>query len=219
MWRFLFAILLVSTAALAHADPAQFDIVTKTLPSGKVGTAYSTTIKLRGGEGPFEFRMTKGLYPPGLILHRHTGVIDGTPLEAGTFRFTVNVLDTSSRSSIDREFSITVQGPLTIEWVEPPKLTENTISGSVKVTNSSPRDNFDLTVIIVAVNESGKAFALGYQRFDLAQTVDQTIPFTSTVPNGRYIVHADAIAEVPTRQAIYRARLQTQSPLVVQVNR
>ena len=222
MWRWLFLLLLVlaTTAVAQTADPARLQFATKSLPTGTVGRLYDTTIKVQGGQGPFQWTLTKGALPPGIRLQGNTGAISGTPAQVGVFRFTINVVDQGTNAKIDREFVIEIQGPLLLEWVDPPKLTETTIAGRIKLTNSSTRgDSFDLTVIIVAVNEIGKAFALGYQHFTLAENVDQVISFSSTVPNGRYIVHVDAIAEVPVRKAIFRSRLQTQSPLVVNVNR
>jgi len=66
------------------------------------------------------------------------------------------------------------------------------------------------------VNEYGKAFALGYQRFELKpDNLKVEIPFNSTLPRGRYKVHADAIAQISARHAIYRNRLETPEPLVV----
>jgi len=207
----------MATAQDTPTKPLQF--ATTTLPVATAGNPYTAAIRVQGGEGPFEFRITKGQLPHGLILSRR-GIFSGAPYETGTFRFAVSALDTTSHATAEEQCVLVVQGPLLIEWVKQPEVTENTISGSVKVTNSSARgDTFDLTVIIVAVNEVGKAFALGYQRFDLAQQVEQEIPFESTLPNGRYIVHADAIAEVAVHRAIYRARLQTRVPLVVDVNR
>jgi hypothetical protein len=84
------------------------------------------------------------------------------------------------------------------------------------VVSNGTKDAFDLTVIVVAVNEIGKAFALGYQRFDLRpQTKEMEIKFGSTMPRGQYVIHADAIADVPDKNAIYRDRLQTPQALVV----
>ncbi len=220
MWRWWFVLLLASGALAQSADPTRLRFVTQSLPTGTVGRLYDTTIKVQGGQGPFQWTLTKGALPPGIRLQGNTGAISGTPARVGVFRFSIHVVDQGTNAKIDREFVIEVQGPLLLEWVDPPRLTGNTIAGRIKVTNSSARgDSFDLTVIIVAVNEVGKAFALGYQHFTLAQNVDQVIPFSSTVPNGRYIVHVDAVAEVPARKAIFRARLQTQAPLVVNVNR
>jgi len=220
MWRCVLLLLLTTSVVAQSADPSRLDFVTKTLPKGTVGKPYTATIKLQGGQGPFEWTIIKGRLPLGIVIQANSGVLSGTPSFAGVYRFALNVRDVATNTSISREFVIEIQGPLMVEWVDPPRLTEKTISGSVKVTNSSTGgDTFDLTVIVVAVNEIGKAFALGYQHFDLAQSVEQIIPFSSSVPNGRYIVHVDAVAEIPERNAIYRARLQTQAPLVVNVNR
>ena len=57
----------------------------------------------------------------------------------------------------------------------------NIIAGTVEVSNGS-RDIYDQTVIIVAVNEIGKAFALGYQHFDLSPQSQQFIPYSSSLP-------------------------------------
>lgn len=221
MWRCVVVLLLLTTSLAAQsADPARFDFASKAVPTATVGHSYNATIKLENGEGPFEWKIAKGKLPPGIVLEGNTGVLSGVPTVTGVYRFTLSVRDETSRTTIQHEFTLEVTGPLLLMWVNPPKLTENAISGSIKVTNSSTRgDTFDLTVIIVAVNEVGKAFTLGYQHFDLAQDLEQTIPFKSTVPNGHYIVHVDAVAEVPAAKTIYRSSLQTLSPLVVNVNR
>ncbi len=111
------------------------------------------------------------------------------------------------------EFTITVVPPLEIEWTHEPQLQEDGIYGAVKVSNASGEDN-DLTVIIVAVNQIGKAFALGYQRLTLAKSSSQEIPFGASLPIGTYIVHADAVAEIPSKNVIRRTRLHTPAPLV-----
>jgi len=87
----------------------------------------------------------------------------------------------------------------------------------VTVTDGTNTD-FDLTVIVVAVNEIGKAFALRYEHLDLkANAAPSEIDFSSSVPRGAYVVHVDAVAEVPSKNAIYRQRLQTASALQVTV--
>jgi hypothetical protein len=71
-------------------------------------------------------------------------------------------------------------------------------------------------VIIVAVADNGRATAIGYEHFPLkAGATNVKIPFGNTLPHGGYVVHADAIAEIPTRKAILRQRLQTPQPLQV----
>jgi hypothetical protein len=220
MWRWVLVLLFAINGFSQSTDPARLNFVTKSLPAATVGHPYTSTIRLQGGKGPYQWTITKGRLAPGLMLQSSSGEIGGTPTQTGVFRFTLNVRDLGTNAAVNREFVLEVLGPLLLEWVDPPKLNENTIAGSIRVTNSSRRgDQFDLTVIIVAVNEIGKAFALGYQHFQLEQNVEQVIPFSSSVPNGRYIVHVDAIAEIAARRAIYRARLQTQAPLIVNVNR
>jgi hypothetical protein len=104
---------------------------------------------------------------------------------------------------------------LAIEWITPPRLQGSSINGSAVVTNWTDSD-FDQTVIVLAVNEIGKAFALGYQHFTLPhKSKSVPITFGSNLPPGQYVIHADAVAEVPEKGAIYRARLQTQDAMVV----
>lgn len=102
---------------------------------------------------------------------------------------------------------------LQMEWQREPVLENDGIYGEVKVGNPS-KDPYDLTFIIVAVNQIGKAFALGYQHFTLQPQTTQAIPFGSSLPLGAYIVHADAVGEVPEKDVIRRAQLQTPEPLV-----
>lgn len=105
--------------------------------------------------------------------------------------------------------------PLTAEWKAFPTLTGNAVKGSIVVSNQSD-DSFDQTVIVEAVNDTGKAFALGYQHFTLPRhSTSALISFSTTLPPGHYIVHADAVAEVASNRAIYRVHLQAPKALVV----
>ena len=221
MSRWLLLLLLTTSLAAQTADTGRFDFATTSLPSGMMGHPYVSAIKLRNGAGPFQFHLADGMLPPGLHLNDHTGEIAGTPIQAGNFRFTLSVRDAGTNVTARHAFLIAIHNQLLLEWLKPPTVSGNTISGSVKVTNSSSAvEIYDTTVIIVAINEIGKAFALGYQHFNLAQSVEQEIPFSSTVPNGRYLVHVDAIAAHPksTRPGI-RSSLETPTRLVVSVNR
>ncbi|TMA40801.1 MAG: hypothetical protein E6J81_19390, partial [Deltaproteobacteria bacterium] len=48
------------------------------LPNGKVGVAYSTTLTVTNGVGPYTFGAVD--LPPGITLNGQTGVLTGTPL-------------------------------------------------------------------------------------------------------------------------------------------
>lgn len=160
--------------------------------------------------------VTDGNLPTGLQLEPGSGVISGTPTGAGQFHFTVTVTDAGSPpQTAKREFVLGSAKALTLEWGMVAKVQGDQVNGSVKVSNGS-KDVFDQTVIVVAVDLYGKAFALGYERFDLKpETANVEIPFGATLPRGQYVVHADAIAEVGGKNLIYRVRLQTPQALVV----
>jgi parallel beta-helix repeat protein len=63
------------------------------LKTGTVGKNYSTTLKAKGGKGPFNWFLTSGNLPAGLALNGATGAIAGIPLERGTFTPTIKVTD------------------------------------------------------------------------------------------------------------------------------
>jgi large repetitive protein len=72
---------------------ASITITPTSLPSGSVGTAYtSTTLTAGGGIGPYTYSLSSGSLPPGLTLSS-AGVVSGTPTSAGSFSFTVTATD------------------------------------------------------------------------------------------------------------------------------
>ncbi len=222
--RCILAVLLLALATIAAAQkdegsPPQkspLTVLPATPPPAVQHAAYYFEIKIRGGTPPLKFNVVKGALPPGLELDPETGVLAGQPVEAGDFDFTVEVSDSSQPPQrVERGFTVHSATALALQWVTPPHVTADTISGAVELTNAT-RDDFDLTLIVVAVNGFGKAFALGYQHFTLNhETNNMHVDFSSNVPAGDYIVHVDAVAEVAKRDAIFRARLQTPAPLNV----
>jgi hypothetical protein len=64
--------------------PATLTVSTSSLPSGTVGSAYSTTLAATGGTTPYAWSITSGALPTGLSLAAATGVISGTPTVAVT---------------------------------------------------------------------------------------------------------------------------------------
>ena len=157
----------------------------------------------------------------GLKLYAHKGEVSGTPTIPGEYRFTVAVADSSAPPlQVQRVMTITVIAGLTIDWKQYPKVQGTALSGSVVVTNQTGQE-FDLTVVVVAVNSIGRATTLGYQHFMLAgEQSSPVIPFGSSPGLGTYVVHADAVAHHPSgqRHHIYRARKQTSDPLPITQN-
>jgi putative Ig domain-containing protein len=187
-------------------------IAPESLPKPWLREAYDQGLQVVGGAAPWTWSVEKGELPPGLTLDP-AGRISGTPSKTGEYAFTLLVEDSSDPpQQARREFRLKAQPSLELVWTAEPHLDGDVIAGSVKITNGG-KDPADLTFIILAVNEYGKAFALGYQRFQLATDKSQDIAFSSNVPQGTYNVHADAVAETPSRNLIRRASLESAAPL------
>jgi hypothetical protein len=79
-----------------------------TLTPGVIGAPYSLALTASGEAGPYSWTITplKGLLPPGLSFSQ-AGVISGIPLVAGTFTFSVQVIDSSSHAA-QKAVSVTI---------------------------------------------------------------------------------------------------------------
>jgi hypothetical protein len=208
--------LCLTTLAFSQQATVPLSIATESLAPSLLHQQYRVELKAVGGVPPLQWKISRGNLPDGLDLDPSAGVISGVPAKPGQMDLTISVVD-SVGNTMSRDYKIKVVAPLLIEWSTSPRVEGDQILGSVKVSNGT-EDAFDLTVIILAVNEYGKAFALGYQHFDLQpETVDIEIPFGggSNLPVGTYVVHADAVAEVAAKDAVFRGRQQTPTPLVI----
>jgi hypothetical protein len=203
----------IGTPVWAQESAPQPDppiIVTGALPKAVLRHSYEHKLESKGGTPPLSWGVATGELPPGLELHSDSGVIGGSPTSTGTFYFTVRVADAAkpSRSHL-RELMLRVFSPLEVEWKSAPSAETQGIAGSIEISNHTS-DDFDLTFIVLAVNEIGKAFVLGYEHFTLSAGIEQRqIAFGSNLPRGRYVVHADAVAEIPAKLIIYRSRLES----------
>jgi hypothetical protein len=215
-WKALLLAAMVAYGIVLHAQTPPLTITSTSLPSITAGSAARLKIGVTGGAGPLTWKVSGGKLPPGLKLNASRGTISGVPTNPGTYRFAVMVTDSSIPAmQIQREFTLVVTAALSIEWKQPPAVHGQQLEGSVVVANSTEKD-FTLTVIVMAVNQIGRATALGYQEFTLKSGAQQVIPFGSSPGPGTYIVHGDAVAEVASTNSIYRARKQTVDPLVIQ---
>ncbi|MCG3164086.1 MAG: hypothetical protein JMDDDDMK_05558 [Acidobacteria bacterium] len=64
------------------------------LPAATINTPYSRTFSATSGTAPYTFTLT-GTPPLGLALNTTTGVLSGSPTQAGTFIFNIRVTDTN----------------------------------------------------------------------------------------------------------------------------
>jgi large repetitive protein len=106
-------------------SPAALLITTSSpLPDGTAGTTYSQNLTASGGTPSYTWSVASGQLPSGLSLSQ-TGTLSGTPTNAGTFGFNVQVRDTAGATS-SKAFSLTVQTALTITTTSPlPSATVN----------------------------------------------------------------------------------------------
>jgi hypothetical protein len=204
---FLCVLASVATAQQGAATGEPLIVRTASLPKAYLRQQYETRLEARGGITPLRWEITEGAAPAGIVLGRD-GILSGAPTETGEFKFTVTVTD-GGRPAMQRnqQLVLTVVAPLMAQWGRYPKVTGRRLEGSITVSNQTEQD-FDLTVIMMAVNETGRATAIGYQRVALKKgTTSLEIPFGENLPQGSYELNVDAVAEVAATNSIYRARL------------
>jgi hypothetical protein len=208
------AVLSLCAVASAQAPPP-LAIVEQSLPTFDAGIEFRIPLHATGGVPPYHWSAASPDLPEGTALTAD-GVLTGRATKPGTFAITIIVEDSGRPAhSISRDFRGVVSASLLLDWLRPPVVHGNQIDGAAQVSNGS-KDDFDLTAIIVAVNAIGRATALGYQHITLKSgATNVPIPFTETLPPGAYVIHADAVAEIPAKNTILRQRLQTPSPLPV----
>lgn len=93
---------------------------TSPLPSGNEFNTYSTTLNASGGTPGYTWSIITGAFQTGITLNSATGVISGTPTQAGTDTVTIQVQD-SVAATTSKVFSLTIAAPapLTITTTSP----------------------------------------------------------------------------------------------------
>ncbi|MFY9562180.1 MAG: putative Ig domain-containing protein [Terriglobales bacterium] len=214
VWIVVMAALCLGGLLSAQTAPP-LAIVDDTLPSLDAGIEVHVALHARGGVPPYHWSVAAGNLPEGISLTPE-GLLVGRPAKPGAFAFTVTVEDSARPANrINKELKTVISASLVFEWFHSPQVRGDRVDGAVQMSNGT-KDDFDLTFIIIAINEIGRATALGYQRFTLkAGAANFQIPFGQTLPHGAYIVHADAVAEIPAKNTILRRQLDTPAPLPV----
>ena len=208
-------VILIGGCGLLAAQPPPLFVPDEPMPPIENGVEFHLLLHATGGVPPYVWSLGDGDLPDGVTLTPE-GLLSGRPAKPGDYDLSLKVEDSGRPArTLNKEFRIVVAASLLLEWLQLPKVRDDRIDGSVQVSNGT-RDTFDLTVVIVAVAENGRATAIGYEHFPLKPgATNVPITFGNTLPHGAYAIHADAIAEIPTRQAILRQRLQTPQPLQI----
>jgi hypothetical protein len=206
----------ICTVVGQQASPSQFLVSTTSLPSAKLRQPYQFQLQAQSGVPNFRWSVTRGSLPPGLALSE-SGLISGAATEKGEFPLVVSVTDSSTPAQTKTQaYVFRVVAPLLAEWASPPKVNGRRIEGAIKVTNQTGHD-FDLTVIAMAINEAGRATALGYQHRVVKEQEEIQIPIGEQLPRGAYSVDATVVAEIEQTGAIYRVRLAPGNNLQVAI--
>jgi hypothetical protein len=212
--------LLLAAAMLCPAQETSegqpLAVKTPNLPKAFLHESYNFKLLATGGILPLRWTLSDGTLPAGIGLAAD-GVLSGTPSQSGRFPLKLTVTD-SGKPGYERhqDFVLQVVSPLFAEWDHFPKITGQRLEGSVKVSNQSEHD-FDLTMIALAVNDIGRATAIGYQHFILKKGTDNMeLPLGDTLPRGAYSLYVDVVAEVPETGDIHRVRLTTPEKLQIQ---
>ncbi|RFA10366.1 hypothetical protein B7R54_14985 [Subtercola boreus] len=88
-------------------------------PAGEVGVAYSRTLTVTNGTSPFTWSVSAGTLPPGLTLGATTGVLAGTPTTAGSYTFTVQIVDASAQTA-SRSVTVVIAAAPSIAFAPTP---------------------------------------------------------------------------------------------------
>ena len=196
--------------------PDSLSIFTKPLPKASLWEPYVANLQASGGIEPYHWHVIAGSLPRGFVLNE-SGMLTGVLDEPGESQFTVLVTDNDRPpKQANQDFVLSSETPMTADWLRKAQVNGQRIDGSIKVSNHTGRD-FDLTFIVLAVNDIGRATAIGYQHFPLKRdTRDMEIPFGETLSPGNYVVNVDVVGEEPVSYRIFRARLVTEQESITQ---
>ena len=86
-----------ASASVTFSVPSRLSIVSSVLPNASTGVPYSASVQSSGGAPPYNWSVSSGSLPQGFTLTT-TGMITGTPIQVGSFPFTLKVSDSSSQS-------------------------------------------------------------------------------------------------------------------------
>jgi hypothetical protein len=146
--RFTRAVLLVSLLALVVVPAAfaiRFTDDDYNFPPATVGQPYSKQLNGAGGCGPalpYQYTVISGSLPPGISLS-FSGLVSGTPTQAGSYSFYVNLSDQNPPSAdwcrpaeAQREFTIVVSGGAPTPAPAPLSIVQTALSPAATTTGS-----------------------------------------------------------------------------------
>ncbi|MCC6363672.1 MAG: putative Ig domain-containing protein [Bryobacterales bacterium] len=148
-----------------------------TLPSAPTNQAYSTLLTASGGTQPYTWSVTVGTLPSGLTLNPTTGVISGTPTNAGLFNFTVQVKDTHNLTASANLSLQVVTFAITTQSLAQASLN-TTYSATLTAVGGSPPYTWS---ILSGTLPQGLTLSAGTGQISGTPAQSGTFPFTAQV--------------------------------------
>jgi Putative Ig domain len=127
------AVSAVTAVVTAPTTTTTTTISPNSLPSGTVGVAYSQQLTASGPSSSYRFKLSAGALPSGIALSS-SGLLSGTPSAAGSFSFTVSVLDSTGATAASHAYGVSIaQAPAkksgsTLKWAPPTLSNPTTIT-------------------------------------------------------------------------------------------
>jgi hypothetical protein len=177
-----------STFGNVTITQAPLSISTTSLPSATQSSPYQVQLSAIGGTSPYKWtRVALGL-PNGLTISE-SGVITGTPLQAGIWSFTLGVTD-GTGATVTRNYSISVAADPKFIPGTPVNLKASQASGRINVSwDATIKDNGNpITGYIVQTSTNGTTWSTV-----ISNTKSPTPSTSFTVRNGTYYVRVAAI--------------------------
>jgi Putative Ig domain len=188
------------TITIIYKKPIQVVVLPPELPDGEVDYEYRSGEKpvqlvANGGTAPYKFRVIKGRLPPGLTLSSR-GLLNGEPVQKGTFGFTVRATD-KNRSSGTRAYTIAIlEPPPPCDW--PNQMLNGVCTPPPKIaiypsTLPDGETEYDYRAGEASVQLAAKGGAAPY-RFRVTK---------GRLPPGLRLSRGGLIDGVPTRKGTY----------------
>ena len=126
----------------ATASSTQHLSLQTSLPGATVDSSYHQVLSVSGGVAPYDFVVSQGVLPTGLVLNPLTGSISGVPTKASAFPFTITVTSQPSGSTASRAYTVTITSSVNpvnvqISPADPSVAAGGKVQFTAVVTNTS----------------------------------------------------------------------------------
>jgi uncharacterized protein (TIGR03437 family) len=119
------------------------------LPNATVSTPYNATFSATGGAAPVTLSLSGGALPPGVTFDPATGVLSGSPTQAGTFTFDIRATDANGCAGV-RSYTLIINNSVCPAiTVNPAALSSGAVGSAynqtISATGGASPHNFSLS--------------------------------------------------------------------------